>query len=149
MELTPKEKQRFRSHITRDLESGDCSLWKGGKSGGHGVCEFRGKRWGAHRLAYTIFRGPIPDGMQVNHACNPERHRGSCVQPLHLYLGTQQQNTEDAFRHGTRGKLGWKAVREIRERYKNGETDRKKLAREYGVYVTHICRIVNGKVWKE
>jgi hypothetical protein len=48
----------------------------------------------AHRKAWMLFRGPIPGGMDVLHHCdNPP-----CVNPDHLYLGTQQENARDMVR---------------------------------------------------
>jgi hypothetical protein len=54
----------------------------------------------AHRYAYTIFLGPIPDGKCVLHKCdNP-----SCVNPDHLFTGTAKDNTHDCY---AKGRNGW------------------------------------------
>ena len=45
----------------------------------------------AHRVAYELFYGPIPEKMQVNHHCDV-RH---CINPKHLFLGTQSDNMRD------------------------------------------------------
>ena len=50
----------------------------------------------AHRLAYTLFKGPIPSGMVVMHSCDYPR----CVNPEHLNLGTQIENVQDMIRKG-------------------------------------------------
>ena len=53
----------------------------------------------AHRLAWELTFGPIPDGLHVLHACdNPP-----CIRPDHLMLGTQRANMRDA---GRKGRLG-------------------------------------------
>ena len=69
--------------------SGHCLIWRWTLSNdGYGV--LGGKR--AHRLAFEQSRhGTISDGQQVLHMC----HRRFCVQPSHLYEGTQSENIED------------------------------------------------------
>ena len=80
---------RFWKNVDK---TGACWLWKLDRnSSGHGRFRVRRKLWLAHRYAYTIVRGPIPEGLQVNHLCdNP-----ACVKPSHLVLGDHQQNKED------------------------------------------------------
>lgn len=64
------------------------------------------KRWidgrpiSAHRAAWIEANGPIPDGLQINHRCGNSR----CVNPEHLYAGTQQQNMLDRIASGWRPK---------------------------------------------
>lgn len=67
----------------------DCQECKGFREKrGYVRIEIEGKRWFAHRFSYTISRGPIPDGLQVQHRCN----RGWCCEPTHLKVGTHQEN---------------------------------------------------------
>ena len=61
---------------------GPCFLWR------H---RLDGKTSKAHRVAYEMSRGSIPEGMFILHIC----HRRSCIQPAHLYAGTRKQNAED------------------------------------------------------
>jgi len=71
-----------------------CWEWKRGKSSGYGRVRVGGKRgqvYRAHRLAYELVNGPIPDGAVVMHACdNPP-----CINPAHLIVGTQGENIAD------------------------------------------------------
>ena len=104
----------------------------------------------AHRVAYELFIGPIPHGMEVCHRCdNPP-----CTNPAHLFLGTRAQNAADAASKGRtlRGernasaKLTAGQVREIREMCTNGWPQRR-IARAFGVSQSQVSSIVRGKAW--
>ena len=72
---------------------GHCMVWKYGLNrGGYGMLTVDGEQKLAHRVVYTRTRGEIPEGKQINHLCN----RPYCVQPAHLYAGTQQDNRDDS-----------------------------------------------------
>jgi hypothetical protein len=59
----------------------DCWEWKGARnSSGYGVIHFRGKTQGAHRVAYELTQGKIPEGIELDHLC---RNR-VCCNPVHL-----------------------------------------------------------------
>jgi hypothetical protein len=65
-----------------------CWLWGGAKSFGYGQLTFRRKGYKAHRLAYELLVGPIPDGLQIDHLCRVR----NCVNPEHLEPVTQLEN---------------------------------------------------------
>ena len=86
--------------------SGECWMWAASQNpDGYGHFWLNGKVELAHRIAYALTHGAIPDGAMVLHACdNP-----SCVRPEHLFLGDQLANMQDAkgkgrLRGGRRGR---------------------------------------------
>ena len=84
-----------RIDINVDKGSG-CWLWLLSKAFGYGNFKVNGKTKRAHRVAWEEFNGPIPEGMNVCHTCdNP-----SCVNPEHLFLGTQYDNLQDMKQKG-------------------------------------------------
>lgn len=131
------------------LQGEGCWLWTGSKvRNGYGQCGFRGKTSRAHRVAWTLFVGPIPDGMFVCHRCDV-RH---CVNPEHLFLGTAADNTCDMIRKNrhsfglrlSRIKLTPEQVAEIQARHGAGDISMRSLGRDYGVSHKTIALAVNG-----
>ena len=136
-----------------------CWKWQAGKNeAGYGTFMFQRKNVYAHRESYEIHFGPIPPGMCVLHKCdNP-----SCVNPGHLFLGTNADNTADMLEKGRwrqparnprRGekhpmsKLTWKQVDEMRRLYATGEHRQIDLARQYGISTTNTCDIIHNRTW--
>lgn len=77
----------------------DCIPWHLSLNAqGYGQKMVKGKLWRAHRWVWTQAYGPIPEGMQVNHHCDDR----ACVNPAHLYLGTQKDNVRDMVDRGTK-----------------------------------------------
>jgi hypothetical protein len=70
-------------------KGGSCWRWLAGKdSAGYGTFKLSGRQLGAHRVAFELVRGPIPEGMHLDHLCrNP-----SCVNPAHLDPVTPGEN---------------------------------------------------------
>ncbi len=71
-----------------------------GRADGHdrGQVHIRYKNQYAHRVAYELATGPIPEGMVVCHRCDTP----ACINPDHLFVGTQQDNIADMHRKGRR-----------------------------------------------
>lgn len=96
--------QRFLSKVD---QSGDCWIWLGAvSSGGHGSTAAHGKSISAHRLAYQLLVGPIPDGAFVCHRCDERL----CVNPTHLFIGTRQDNVDDMMTKGRHWQQGGKTI---------------------------------------
>ena len=81
-------RERFDSNWTPEPNTG-CWLWTGSANkAGYGHTKHNGTTWVAHRLGWTLYRGPIPEGMFIDHMC---RQKG-CVNPDHLRLVTPRIN---------------------------------------------------------
>ena len=86
--------QRFEEKIDK---SGDCWIWTAVLSNRrYGKFKLKGKMMSAHRASWIFANGKIPDGMCVLHHCdNPP-----CVNPDHLWLGTNKDNSGDMIKKG-------------------------------------------------
>lgn len=148
---------------TIENENG-CWIWQGAKRkckrGTHryGWVSFRGKQMNAHRAAFLLFRGDIEKGLCVCHRCDvPE-----CVNPNHLFLGTQRENVHDMIEKGrkatatgykkstglpSRAILDFEKVEQIRAHLSSGMTH-SKIASMFGVCRSAISNISAGTVWK-
>ena len=92
--------QRFYNRVEPMMDDVGCWLWVGRRDS-YGYGKLGKKQTASHRLSWTIHFGPIPSGLCVLHRCdNPP-----CVNPAHLFLGTQLDNIRDMNAKG-RGKAG-------------------------------------------
>ncbi len=133
-----------------------CWEWKGALGKGGYALFWDGKiTHRANRYSYLNFHGPIPKGLLVCHSCdNP-----SCVNPNHLFLGTNSENQIDAVKKGRQGahigangeknlqaKLSKKDVLEIRTLLKQGINQRV-IATKYKITQSNVSNINKGKTW--
>lgn len=147
---------RFWSRVDMGL---GCWTWNGSiHKFGYGLIAgdprpgASGKTLLAHRVSWELHFGPIPNSrLFVCHRCdNP-----ACVNPAHLFLGTQGENVRDCSAKGriSRGedrhcaKLDEVTVAIIRQRHASGD-GLTKLSREYGVTKGSIWNVVRRKTWK-
>jgi hypothetical protein len=131
---------------------GECWPWIGVRRKGYGRLTFDGKYLSAHRIAWLFKYGFIPRGLKVLHRCdNP-----GCVNPYHLFLGTQKDNMQDCsrkgrmpFRKGEFGsnhKLTNEQVLSIRKLHTEGKTN-KELCGLFGIKKAQMGNIINKKQW--
>lgn len=129
----------------------DCWPWlRSRQSSGHGRFSIRGRHMQAHRVAYELTRGPIPDGMLVRHLCsNPP-----CCNPNHLEIGTQTDNMRDMVEAGrstansrnARAKLTEENVRAAIHMRRAGMT-LKHIAKLFGVHLDTVSKATIGTSW--
>jgi hypothetical protein len=147
-------RERFEAMVIPEPNSG-CHIWTGARRvGGLGYGKFvvHGRQVGAHRVAWEIYRGPIPDGLHVLHKCDTP----SCVNPDHLFLGDQAANNRDMFAKGraydrsghsnSRSKLSPEQVRQIRAMPKKEQAT---IAEMYGVSQSTVSRVQRMEVYRD
>ncbi len=94
------EDKRIDPYIERLPWSG-CWIWlKSLNNSGYGTVSIKGKSAFAHRFSWEFYRGKIPSGKYVLHKCDIP----SCVNPDHLFIGSQRENHIDSQEKGRRYK---------------------------------------------
>ena len=138
------------------VKSDGCWLWQASKNNkGYGqiLVEKTPKHIVklAHRVSWEIHNGPIPDGLGVLHACDTPL----CVNPQHLFLGTQKDNMVDCAKKGRTNigskspvaKLDEAAVLQLRADAANN-VDPRCLAEKYGIGRHMVKNIISRRSWK-
>lgn len=135
-----------------DPENEECWEFDNPNRYGYGRLRIANKLWTAHRAAYIVWKGHIPEGFHVCHSCDNRR----CFNPNHLWLGTDQDNVNDCKNKGRRANLKGEAhgmakltkreVIEIRLKRESG-VSLKYLSSVYGVSVSQINSICKRRTW--
>jgi len=142
----PSENDLFDRFLSRiEFRAGGCWDWTEGlDKDGYGRLWMRTRNVRAHRASFQFFKGVLDTNLHILHRCdNP-----SCVNPAHLWSGTNNDNVSDKMNKGrhrwvTHPKLTPANVNDIR----NCVDSDKSLAAHFGVHQTTINRIRNGRRW--
>jgi hypothetical protein len=142
--------ERFWRNVDKKSED-ECWKWIGAfNHSTYGILCWSNKRVFAHRASWIVHNGDIPNGMLVCHKCdNP-----ACVNPNHLFLGTQLENMMDAKNkdrciRGERGRhtLTEDQVKQIRVLASTKEHTQIEIGEIFGISRVHVWYLVNRKSW--
>lgn len=144
---------RLHAKSSEQSLSKGCWNWIGYRLlNGYGRFSLRGKTELAHRASWKLENGDIPHGLQVLHRCDNK----ACVNPAHLFLGTQKDNQQDMKSKGRgtknygekagRHKLVEADVWEIHRLHRGG-LGNVEIAAKFGVQKAAIQKIVTGSRW--
>lgn len=136
---------RFLQHVDKSGKEG-CWLWTGATDEkGYGrFNDGAGRIVFAHRFSYEIYVGSLRDAELILHKCdNPQ-----CVNPQHLFSGSQLDNMLDMAIKGRSGmsKLRAKDIPEIRKLLVRGVPGTT-ISKQFGVSKGIICSIKHGRLW--
>jgi hypothetical protein len=148
---------RFYKYLPDDLNENNCWEWKGSFDAyGYGCIHSNKKTLKAHRVSYEIYYKKSLGNLHCLHKCdNP-----SCVNPLHLFSGTNLDNVRDKIKKGRcytgnqkgesngASKLTDTDVIKIRQLHQSGKFTTIKLGKMYNVNRSTISYIVNNKTYK-
>ena len=155
VKLSEKDRARFFSKVVK--VDGRCWEWTGYKDkDGYGKFWLNDANPSAHRVMLIITKDPNGEDdysnlMACHHCDNP-----GCVNPDHLYFGTNRDNINDMMKrgrtaHGEKNgntSLSEDEVSQIRFLYAQGNTTSRRLAKQFGVGKSTILRILKGKSWR-
>ncbi len=155
------EKARARFLRKSTPQENGCIYWVGCiNEDGYGLVRISGVTVSAHRAAWVMAFGDIPEGMCVCHKCDVPK----CVNPDHLFLGTHAVNMRDKVKKGrmvithaflTAAKRNKKGENNPRAKLSNGDVEEirgsllpvDELASRFSVTSQNINAILSRKTW--
>lgn len=142
--------RRFWEKVVKTNNDDGCWLWCAAKDDcGYGVFSIDGKNFRAHRLSYELTIGTIPKGLKILHKCDTP----ACVNPSHLFIGTQADNIKDCMEKGRRGSQkgadnsGSKLTPEQVAAIRMDARLYRYIAADYGIHPATVGRIKSRKRW--
>ena len=145
--------ERFGEKWVPEPNTG-CWLWSGSLTNAYGQIRRSGRLEVASRVSWELHIGPIPEGQNVLHKCDTP----ACVNPAHLFLGSQRDNVVDMLNKGRSPHFGTgkahgehhgvsrltsRVVREIR----TSTLTQSAMARQFGVSRKTIQNVLSGRLW--
>jgi hypothetical protein len=148
LSLSPLQVAHFWSRVRCGTDA-QCWLWDGATNdSGYGRMAIGGKFVPAHRIAYILVNGLIPNGQIIRHRCdNPPR-----CNPRHLLIGSVADNAKDAMERsllatGERNGRTKLTIEEVREIRRSSET-LTEISKRYGIATSTASYIRSGRSWK-
>lgn len=158
--ITPKQRasleRRFWDKVDRSGGPDTPWTWKGHfnrKYKGYGYIWVCGRKEVAHRVAWELINGPIPEGMKVLHKYDDPLN----VNPSHLFLGTQKDNVHDMFQKNRafvpnglcskKAVLNIENVKLIRQLHKSGLGCRR-IGKIIGASHGTVQCVIRGDTWR-
>ena len=140
--------EKFRARVSPPNAAG-CCLWVGSIRHSYGIFYINERHVLAHRIAWELANGLIPDGLNVLHRCDTP----ACVNPEHLFIGTNAENIADkvakgrqAFQRGSTRGMARLTEAEAVEIFLASGTP-KTIGERYGISKGHVTNIKGRKSW--
>lgn len=157
IKMAPNHVANFWAKVDKSPHPLGCWEWRAAMHyKGYGLYRFDLKTHKAHRLSYRMAFGEIDQAIKVCHACDNRK----CVNPAHLWLGTDKDNSDDKHakgranpprgeNNGGGGKLTWEKVREIRRIRSEEGLSQQAIADMFNITQTMVSNIVGNRNWVE